>query len=143
MPKHMPGPSKTCHYHSYMDIQPENTDSRQTVTACQDRETVINGTLYHGSLIVMPGMKPLPWHVKSFSKLTPDALLALKEYRPDMVLLGTGQKTRHLPENWIFSLLDNGIVIECMNNRAACGTYNMMLAEGRNALLAILMEEIK
>lgn len=126
-----------------MDIQPENAGSLKTVTACHDNGITLNGTDYRGSLIVMPGMRPLPWHVQSFRELTLDDLLALRTYHPDIVLLGTGNETRRLPEGWIFSLLDNGIVIECMNDRAACGTYNMLLAEERNALLALVMEEIK
>ncbi|EEO27293.1 Mth938-like domain-containing protein [Oxalobacter paraformigenes] len=126
-----------------MDIQPENADNLQTVTACRANGITLDQTDYHGSLIVMPGTTPLPWHVKSFRELVLDDLLALTAYQPDIVLLGTGNETRRLPEDWIFSLLDNGIVIECMNGRAACGTYNMLLAEGRNALLALVMEEIK
>ena len=125
-----------------MDIQPENTGSRQTVTACQNDEITVGNTVYRGSLIVMPDMKPLPWPVKSFRELTLEDLIALKEFRPDIVLLGTGRQTGRLPESWIFSLLDHGILIECMNSRAACGTYNLMLSEERNALLAVLMEEI-
>lgn len=125
-----------------MNIEPENTGNRQTVSSCRDQEITVSGTLYHNSLIVTPGKKPEPWHIRSFENLTVDDLIALKKYRPDIVLLGTGLHMHNLPTDWVFTLLNHGIVIECMNNRAACGTYNLLLTEDRHAVLAIIMEEI-
>lgn len=125
-----------------MDIQPENTGSRQAVSAYHDDEIIIGNTAFTGSLIVCPDMAPHPWHIASFEHLSIDDLVALKKHHPDIILLGTGKQTRHIPSDWIFSLLENGIIIECLNSRTACGTYNMMLAEERNPLLAIIMEEI-
>lgn len=124
-----------------MKIEPENTDATQTITAIDDRSVTIGGIDYTDSLIVMPGMKPVGWTVKTFSGLTLDDLVDLKQYCPGIVLLGTGSRTKRLPENWIFSLLKNGILIDSMNNKAACGTYNLTVAEDRNPLLALLMDE--
>ncbi len=125
-----------------MNIQPENTDHPSLITSCQDNAIVMNGTLYQGNLILLPDIKPKPWHTKSFEQLTMDDLIALKKYTPDIVLLGTGLQTKQLPNHWIFSLLHHGLIIECMNNRVACGTYNWMLTEERRVLLAIIMEKI-
>lgn len=131
-----------CYYLCRMNIEPENTGSRQTVSSYRDHEIVISGTVYHDSLIVTPENKPEPWHIGSFGELTVSDLIALKKYRPDIVLLGTGRQMHSIPAEWVFTLLEHGIIIECMNNQAACGTYNLMLAEERNAVLAIMMEEI-
>lgn len=124
-------------------MHPENPDSRRLVTACRDDEIVIDGVSYTSSLIVAPDRKPEAWPVRAFSALTLDDLSDLGRFRPDVIVLGTGHKTEQLLENWIFSLLNQGILIECMHNRAACGTYNLIVGEERNALLAVILEEIK
>ena len=125
-----------------MKIEPEQTALHQGISAYDDHQIVIAGRAYRHSLIAMPGMQPVRWPVTSFDTLTIDDLVALKTWRPDIVVLGTGQHTRQLPQDWIFTLLEHGIIIECMNNRSACGTCNIMLAEERNVLLALVMEEI-
>lgn len=125
-----------------MNIEPEQTALRQGISAYDDHQIVIAGHAYHHSLIAMPGMTPVRWPVKSFDTLTIDDLVALKTWRPDIVVLGTGQHTRQLPQDWIFTLLEHGLIIECMNNRAACGTCNLLLAEERKVLLALVMDEI-
>lgn len=125
-----------------MNIEPEPTTQQQGISAYDGRQVVIAGKTYWHSLLAMPGMTPVYWTVTSFDTLTIDELVALKALRPDIIILGTGRHTRQLPGDWIFTLLEHGLIIECMNNRVACGTYNIMLAEERNVLLALVMEEI-
>ena len=125
-----------------MNIEPGQTTSQGNISAYDGNQIVIAGQSYRHSLIAMPGMIPARWPITSFDKLTLDDLTALKTLRPDIVILGTGQQTRQLPADWIFTLLEHGIIIECMNNRAACGTCNILLAEERNVLLALIMDEI-
>lgn len=126
-----------------MKLEPENTGTSQTVTAVTDEAVTVNGVPFTHSLTVMPDMKPTPWPIRSFDELTLKDLMDLGQYRPDIVILGTGLQTRFLNQDQAFSLLEKGILIECMNNRAACGAYNLIVAENRNALLALIMEEIK
>ncbi len=126
-----------------MPIHPENADSSRIVTACRDNEIVIDGVTYTSSLIVTPDSYPAAWPVQTFSSLKLDDLTDLGRFRPDVILLGTGRETKQLPESWVFSLLNQGLLIECMHNRAACGTYNLIVSEERNALLALILEEIK
>lgn len=108
-----------------MNIEPENTGASQTVTAVTDETITINGTGYTHSLIVMPDMLPVLWPIHSFDELTLPDLIELEQYKPDIIVLGTGRKTRFLRQEETFLLLEKGILIECMNNRAACGAYNL------------------
>ncbi len=126
-----------------MKLEPENTGTFQTVSAVSENTVTINGTTFSQSLIVMPDMTPSPWPVHSFDELTVDSLIKLGQYHPDIIILGTGRQSRHLNPEWTFSLLEKGLLIECMNNRAACGAYNLIVAENRQALLVLIMEEIK
>lgn len=126
-----------------MKLEPENTGSFQTVNAFSESAITISGATFRKSLIVMPDMKPISWQINSFDELTLEGLAELGQYNPDIIILGTGQQNHHLHPDWSFSLLEKGILIECMNNRAACGAYNLILAEKRQVLLALIMEEIK
>lgn len=101
-----------------MNIEPENTGASQTVTAVTDETITINGTGYTHSLIVMPDMLPVLWPIHSFDELTLPDLIELEQYKPDIIVLGTGRKTRFLRQEETFLLLEKGILIECMNNRA-------------------------
>ena len=125
-----------------MNIEPENTGPKQTVTEISDQSVTIGGTGYTKSLIVMPDMKPVGWAIQTFDRLTLDDLVSLKQYRPGIILLGTGSQTKRLPQEWIFALLENGILVDSMNNKAACGTYNLTVAEDRNPLLALIFENV-
>jgi uncharacterized protein len=60
--------------------------------------------------------------------------------QPDLVLLGTG-KTQQFPDLAVLQpLLDAQIGFQVMHNRAACQTYNIVLAEGRQVVLMLLGE---
>jgi uncharacterized protein len=56
-----------------------------------------------------------------------------------VLLLGTGPRQRFPHPRLYRSLTDAGIGVECMDTPAACRTYNILVAEGRRAIAAILI----
>lgn len=67
----------------------------------------------------------------------PDPLLALVE-EVDVVFIGTGGETTHMPAFLRDRLHEAGLGVEAMNSPAACRTYNVLLSEGRRVALAAL-----
>ena len=67
----------------------------------------------------------------------PAPLLALVD-EVDVVFIGTGPETAHMPEDLRDRLHDAGLGVEAMNSPAACRTYNVLLSEGRRVALAAL-----
>lgn len=68
-----------------------------------------------------------------------EPLLALGD-AVDILFLGTGAQTAHVPASLRAALEGAGLLVEGMNTPAACRTYNVLLSEGRRvgaALLAI------
>jgi uncharacterized protein len=55
------------------------------------------------------------------------------------VLLGTGLQLRFPPPHYSVELLSRGIGVEIMANDAACRTFNILLSEDRQVLLALLL----
>ena len=56
-----------------------------------------------------------------------------------MLLIGTGRRTA-FPDAAVLQALDAAhIGFECMDSRAAARTYNILVGEGRNVSLAMLL----
>jgi len=67
------------------------------------------------------------------------ALEAVASRKPDLVLLGTGATLRFPRPELTRSLYAARIGLEVMDNPAVCRTYNILLAEGRNVIAAVLL----
>ncbi|NLY65669.1 MAG: hypothetical protein GX070_12075, partial [Alcaligenaceae bacterium] len=59
----------------------------------------------------------------------------------DVLLIGTGKKQVFLPPQIQEALLRARIGIECMDSQAAARTYNVLMSEGRNVAVALLLNE--
>lgn len=64
-------------------------------------------------------------------------LLALAD-TVDVLFVGTGADTAHIPADLRITLEDAGIGVEAMATPAACRTYNVLLSEGRRVALAVI-----
>lgn len=62
--------------------------------------------------------------------------------RPEVLLVGTGSRQRMLDHKIITPLLRAGVGVECMTTEAAARTYNILMAEGRQVIAALLPEKI-
>ena len=99
---------------------------------------MVNGERYNQSIVVMAEMVHGDWVVTDFDSLNAahfDYFVALK---PDVLLLGTGARQRFPHPRLYRSLTDAGIGVECMDTPAACRTYNILVAEDRRVIAAIL-----
>lgn len=67
------------------------------------------------------------------------ALDELLQAEPEVILLGTGARTRLLAPLLQAKILRHGCGIESMDNAAAARTYNVLLGEGRAVLAAFLI----
>ena len=62
--------------------------------------------------------------------------------KPEVLLVGTGSRQRMLDHNIIKPLLRAGVGVECMTTEAAARTYNILMAEGRQVIAALLPEKV-
>lgn len=56
----------------------------------------------------------------------------------DVLFIGTGAQTTHIPPGLRTALEAAAIGVEVMNSPAACRTYNVLLSEGRRVAAAVL-----
>lgn len=73
--------------------------------------------------------------------LDADSAPAKPENAPEVVLIGTGLTQQFLPHSVTQSLTRLGIGVEAMTTQAAARTYNILMAEGRHVVVALLPHE--
>ena len=87
----------------------------------------------------MPERPPEPWQVASFDQLDAQSFAAIAALQPDVVLLGTGERQRFAHPSLTSALTSHGVGVECMDSKAACRTYNILMGEGRKVALALIL----
>lgn len=123
-----------------MKLHSTTTQQYQTVTA-YDRDSVeFNAKRYAYSLVVLPEVAPVAWPVASFTELTSEHFQQIAAHQPDVVILGTGARQQFVHPRLTQALTGQRVGVECMDNQAACRTYNILMAEGRKVALALIME---
>ena len=111
----------------------------QTVTAYDAHSVEINAITFKHSLLVLPESAPVVWPVRSFAELTEQDFQTIAALKPDVVILGTGNKQRFAHPKLTASLINQRIGVECMDSQAACRTYNILMTEGRKVALALII----
>lgn len=66
-----------------------------------------------------------------------DAIVALAG-KIDVLFVGTGAETAHVPQPFRDTIEAVGIGVEAMNSPAAARTYNVLISEGRRVAAALL-----
>ena len=99
----------------------------------------INQLRYVHNLIVMPDKLITDWSATDFFGLTEANFTQILELKPEVILLGTGEKHQFLHPKIFQKLTENGIPLECMTTAAACRTYNILMSEGRNVAAMLIL----
>ena len=124
-----------------MKLHVTPTQHYQTVTGYDQDWVEINAVRFDYSLIVLPEVVPKPWPVSAFDALAGEHFEPVAAHCPDLLILGTGPRQRFAHPRLISALLTQGIGVECMDNQAACRTYNILMTEGRKVALALIMPQ--
>ena len=98
----------------------------------------VNGERFDRSIVVLAEEVRSDWDVAGFDALMEAHFSYFLPMKPDVLLLGTGAE-QHFPHPRLYRMLtEAGIGLECMDTAAACRTYNILVAEGRKVIAAIL-----
>jgi len=122
-----------------MKLHATSTQQYQTVTGYEVDSVDINAVRFAHSLLLLPEVPPLAWPVESFDALSAADFDPIEALAPDVVILGTGLRQRFVHPRLLNSLTARRIGVECMDNQAACRTYNILMAEGRKVALALIL----
>lgn len=81
------------------------------------------------------------WKPQNNSEFMPEHFSSFTEEQAEIVLFGTGQQLQFPPQECLSILQRNNLGYEVMDTAAACRTFNVLAAEGRDVILAIVMIE--
>jgi uncharacterized protein len=95
---------------------------------------------YRDNVLVTPERIVTGWTAGGFETLTEADFAALAELKPEVVLLGTGASLRFPHPRLTRALTDAGIGVEVMDTPAACRTFNILAAEGRKVVAAVILD---
>ena len=121
-----------------MKLHQTQPDALNTVTAYDAGMIEINARQHSGSLYFMPEGDVSEWPVVSADQLTAADLEQLLTEKPEIVLIGTGSRQTFFRPEVLAPLVNAGIGHEVMSTPAACRTYNILMAEGRLVMAALL-----
>lgn len=101
----------------------------------------IGNDRFVSSIIITPSNIIDNWQPQTFMDIASHHFDQILEMKPELILLGTGRH-QHFPNNELFlKIAQLNIGFEVMDTGAACRSYNILLQEGRNVAVALLMIE--
>jgi uncharacterized protein len=145
-----------------VQLQAETNPALNTVTAYSDDDIQINQVSYSHAVYFAPEGEIHALAAKSVGDITPGLLREVAglddvaidpmafldgsipekpQDAPEVIVIGTGQKQQFLPAPVLAPLLRLGIGVETMTTQAAARTYNILMAEGRRVVAALLPQK--
>lgn len=123
-----------------MDVTPLIAHDQQIIQSYAAGVFRISGISYEGAVLVSPSQTTLWNDVENFSDLSIesfDSLIAQAD-EIDVLLVGTGATMQFMDPKLRQQLSAKGLPIDVMDTGAACRTYNVLMAEGRRVVCAML-----
>jgi uncharacterized protein len=91
-----------------------------------------------GSVIVSAASLIENWRPRDIAELTVEDLEPALALEPEVLLIGSGARQEFPTPELLAALHRSRVGFEVMNTGAACRTYNVMLAEGRAVVAALI-----
>lgn len=123
-----------------MKLQADRMEGQNAISRHSAEGVVVNGVEYRESVVVPWRGQVVPWAVGAFANLTAEHFAAIVALGPELVIFGSGSRLRFPPPALLQALMARRIGLETMDSAAACRTYNVLLAEGRPVIAALLFE---
>ncbi|MDC0033025.1 Mth938-like domain-containing protein [Alphaproteobacteria bacterium] len=126
-----------------VDITPPLPEQRQLIQSYGDNGFCIAGVNYSGSVLI-EAEKTHFWPIDIPAAITLESLFPITQsIRAKLsggivMLLGTGSRPAIVDSGLRLELQDLGIGLEVMNTGAACRTFNVLLAEERSVIAALI-----
>lgn len=126
-----------------MKLHQARAEGLNQITGYGNDHVAVNGMRFERSLIVTAESIFEDWIVPSFEDLAAAHLQQVAALQPEVVLLGTGSRTRFPRPPVLRPLIDARVGYEIMDTGAACRTFGVLVGEGRRVLAALILDEAR
>jgi len=123
-------------------LQSDPHSGANTITGYGDGYVEINRTPYSHAVLLSSDGEIQEWAVRSFDELRAADFSQMAALKPELIIIGTGKRQRFPKPELSKPLIEAKIGFEVMDSQAACRTYNILVGEGRQVLLALIVEVI-
>jgi uncharacterized protein len=94
---------------------------------------------YFQQPFIISGQRIVPqWNVVSVDDINEESLQVIFDLQPEVILIGTGNRQVFLPTSTQVHFFRRNFGFEVMTTDAACRTYNVLIAEERRVVAALL-----
>jgi uncharacterized protein len=121
-------------------LHAERTEGTNAIARHSPQGVIVNGVEHRSSVLVPWRGAVQAWPVERFEDLNESHFEAIARLKPELVVFGSGTRIRFVRPALLRPLIDARIGIDTMDSPAACRTYNVLLAEGRSVVAALLFE---
>jgi uncharacterized protein len=108
------------------------------VRSYSNGELRVGDQVFHRSCILTPDAVLPEWRPKTVEEIEERDLEALFATKPELVLLGTGDRQRFPPVQIRGAFVRAGVGLEAMDLGAACRTFNVLVQEARWVCAALI-----
>ena len=122
-----------------MKFAEDHNRSKYQITGYETDGVEINGLMHKQSFILSPMELVNDWQPQTVSELTVDHVATLYALKPEVIILGTGNKQIFPDQEILKFLVQNRIGYEIMGTQAACRTFNIIMSEGRTVVAGMLV----
>ncbi len=122
-----------------MKFQPDTLAGTNAITRFEETRLWVGATLYKASVLVPWRGVVLPWAPAAASDLAAAHLEQILALQPELVIYGSGTRLVFPPPALARVLFERRIGLETMDTAAACRTYNVLAAEGRPVVAALIL----
>jgi uncharacterized protein len=123
-------------------LQSDPHSGANTITGYGDGYIEINKIPYSHAVLLSSDGEILEWAVKSFEELSSSDFAQMTSLKPELIIIGTGKRQRFPKPELLKTLIEAKLGFEIMDSQAACRTYNILVGEGRQVLLALIVEAV-
>jgi len=123
-----------------LKLQPDTSATHKIFTAHGEGYVMVSGERFEHPIVVTPEQVLTDWQPHDFAALEQAHFEYFLRLQPEVLLLGTGSR-QHFPHPGLYrQLIAARIGVEFMDTPAACRTYNILVAEDRKVVAAILLD---
>jgi uncharacterized protein len=109
------------------------------ITACGDGFVAVGEARFSRSVVVFPARIISAWPPAAVAELSAGHFAPIWEENPEVVIVGCGRAFAPAQGEWLREFVRRGVGIETMDTPAACRTYNILAADGRQAAAALII----
>jgi uncharacterized protein len=123
-----------------MKMRADRIEGQNAIARHGPEGVVVNGVEHTESVVVPWQGEVVAWSIDAFESLRAEHFARIAALKPELVIFGSGARLRFPAPALLRPLIEAGIGIETMDTAAACRTYNVLLAESRSVVAALLFE---